>query len=219
MTALVEHAIPMLSIKSTYDLNELISWYKTIGSPVCSVEPKIDGCAVELTFVDGVLAQASTRGDGIIGGDVTDKLNPVVRALKSPVDLIVRGEVFITREDFAKLPPGKYKDPRCAAGAMLGQEAVLENNFLKVLCYDSPTVEVGSHSKVMDELNLIGVPVLHSAPVSGEKIFHIMLMANRTMLPFNCDGMVIKVDSLAQRRSLGSATRYPRWAMAYKFGP
>jgi len=215
---------------------------KTTAPIPYMVEPKMDGVAVELIYRDGLLAQAATRGDGFVGEDITANVR-TIRALplrlSVPVDgavpatLEVRGEIFIHREAFrqfnreriaAELPP--FANPRNAAAGSLRQldSQVTAQRPLNIFCYGIGVMQgdvPASQSELLARLKMFGLPVnpLVQSCRTIEEVLAVYreLEARRETLPYDIDGMVIKVDARALQDQLGTTSRSPRWAIAYKF--
>jgi DNA ligase (NAD+) len=233
---------PMLSLDNTYDTEELRAFYDRLRAGlgdrehVCLVvEPKIDGLGIELTYKDGLFVLGSTRGDGRTGEDVTINLKTVhgvALKLRKPVDLTARGEVFMTREAFSminerRLAEGQelFKNARnTAAGTLKLQDSQeVARRPMQVTLYEvvRPDGAQGSHIDTLDELQKLGLPVSDHNTVAQDWDELIAAVADwehkRHDLPFEVDGLVIKVDDFAQREALGFTSKYPRWAIAYKF--
>jgi DNA ligase (NAD+) len=215
---------------------------KTTAPIPYMVEPKMDGVAVELIYRDGLLAQAATRGDGFVGEDITANVR-TIRALPLrlsvpadgavPATLEVRGEIFIHREAFrqfnreriaAELPP--FANPRNAAAGSLRQldSQVTAQRPLNIFCYGIGVMQgdvPASQSELLARLKMFGLPVnpLVQSCRTIEEILAVYreLEARRETLPYDIDGMVIKVDARALQDQLGTTSRSPRWAIAYKF--
>lgn len=222
--------------------NRIRRLLKTEAPLTYVVEPKMDGVAVELIYRDGVLTQAATRGDGFTGEDITANVR-TIRALplrlgsagEGPVPSLieVRGEIFILREAFqqlnrdrtaAQLPP--FANPRNAAAGSLRQldSKVTARRPLHIFCYGVGSLEglqPASQSDLLALLQSLGLPVnplVQTCPTMAAVLdVHRSLEARRESLPYEIDGMVIKVDDRAFQERLGTTSRSPRWAIAYKF--
>jgi DNA ligase (NAD+) len=207
-----------------------------------TAEPKMDGVAVELVYEDGNLLTASTRGDGISGEVITENVRTigavpiVMRADPSaalPSRLEVRGEVFIAIEAFKNwnseridqdLPP--YANPRNAAAGSLRQldSKITASRPLEIFCYGVGVIEeyaFESHWELLQALKHWGFrinPLIRSQVSINDVLkYYRELSEQRHQLPYDIDGMVVKVDSLSLQQQLGATTRSPRWAIAYKF--
>jgi DNA ligase (NAD+) len=245
----VTHREPMLSIDNTYSPDDLREFdnriRKLVGrQPVrYVVEPKIDGVAISLTYRDGVLELGATRGDGERGDDVTHNLKTVggvplrLRTDKPPALFEVRGEVYMSKADFARINERNrergekvYANPRnLAAGSvrMLDPREVASRR-LRLLAYATAGVEgLRSHTESLEMLKEFGFPTpeVKAFGTIDEVIAHCQewekedenTVARRFSLPYDIDGLVIKLDNLEQRKKLGSTARHVRWATAFKF--
>jgi DNA ligase (NAD+) len=207
-----------------------------------TAEPKMDGVAVELIYADGKLVAASTRGDGVTGELVTDNVKtiqtvPLVMQTDGlpvvPARLEVRGEVFIGLDAFRRLnqerleqqlPP--FANPRNAAAGSLRQldSSVTATRPLEIFCYGIGVIEnleFESHGKLLESLKKWGFrinPLVSPAiPIKAVLDYYHELSQKRHALPYDIDGVVVKVDSLLLQQQLGTTSRSPRWAIAYKF--
>jgi DNA ligase (NAD+) len=244
----VVHVEPMLSLDNVFGVEELAQWsqrvVKGLGADpeaiVFSVEPKIDGLALSITYVDGRLVQAATRGDGRVGEDVTEN----VRTIKSVPQTLkgvrgrmeVRGEVFLAREDFLAMNRQQverglreFANPRNAAAGSLRQKdaAATAKRPLSFLGYQlvdlDATLDFSTYHEAIEQLGAWGfftpaeakIERGVSAMIERSDWFEV----HRHDLPFDIDGAVIKVDDLAERGRLGFTSRAPRWAIARKFPP
>lgn len=205
-----------------------------------NAELKFDGLAVNLRYEDGVLVQAATRGDGEVGEDVTPNVR-TVRAIplrlqgRAPRVLEVRGEVFMRRADFDALNERQraagekvFVNPRNAAAGFLRQldSRVTAQRPLSFYAYGLGEVSEAlaeTHHGVLDALAGFGLPVAKERAVAlgpeALAAFHARIAAQRDELPFDIDGVVYKVDSLALQDELGFVSREPRWAVAHKYPP
>jgi DNA ligase (NAD+) len=237
----VRRAVPMLSLDNTYDLDELRAFHERVhrglGGEAARyvVEPKIDGIGIEVRWSDGRFDLAATRGDGVVGEDVTSNVRTIREIpleLREPVTVMVRGEIYMRRADFQRindeaLLAGKptFKNPRNFTGGTLKNldPRLVATRPLRAYFYE---VVDGDrfhelHSASLDWLRRLGLPVSRDISVCeswDELAEHVARwMQRRDELPYDADGLVIKVDSFAQRRELGSTAKFPRWAIAYKF--
>lgn len=241
----VEHLVPMLSIDNTYSQEELRAFDARVrkglrlgDEPSYVVELKIDGVAMSLRYEDGVLTQAATRGDGVRGDDVTSNVK-TIRAVplrlrgKPPQLLEVRGEVFMRRQELERLNRLREKEgepplanPRnTTAGTLkLLDPREVAKRRLEIYCYEiAPIegVEVVSHRETLKQLRAYGFPV-NAEHQYCENIDEVIAYCaqwetKRRKLDYEIDGMVVKVDSAAQRQRLGATSKAPRWVIAYKF--
>ena len=235
----VEHSQMMLSLENAMDESEFREWHERLGLMAeLTCEPKIDGTAVELVYKNGVLVSGSTRGDGKTGEDIT--LN--IKTIKSvplrlmgdriPEYLEVRGEVFFPKEPFNKfnrqrIEAGQepFANPRNAAAGSLRQldSQVTALRPLDILIHGFGLIKgvtLNTHSEAMEYFTKLGLkavkPALVTSLAGAEKYFRAMAL-KRDDLPFEIDGIVVKVDDLRVRDQLGLRARSPRWAIAYKF--
>jgi DNA ligase (NAD+) len=241
----VRHAVPMLSLANARKVEDLREWdarvRRLLGedeSPRYVTERKIDGLAVSLRYEDGRFARGATRGNGAVGEDVTANLS-TVRSIPDRLDdapprvIEPRGEVYMTLEDFEKLnrrqeqegkPP--FANPRNAAAGAIRQldSRITASRPLKIYLYGIGEGGEGfeSHSAMLDTLRGYGLRANpHKLHDSIESVVDECLEAagERGSLPYQIDGVVVKVDSREQQLALGSVARAPRWAIAYKFEP
>ena len=239
----VVHRVRMESLQDAFSEEELLDFDRRVKENVPQaafvVEPKIDGLSVSLEYENGVFVRGSTRGDGDVGEDVTANLRTVKSIplkLKKEIPFIeVRGEVYMSRAVFAELCEeleqngGKpFKNPRNAAAGSLRQKnpAVTAQRKLDIFVFNIQQIEgvtLDSHKQSLDFLQELGfsvVPMYNRVESIEQAIDHIrMIGEKRPILPFDIDGAVIKVDEFAQRASLGSTAKFPRWAVAFKYPP
>ncbi|RJS25741.1 DNA ligase (NAD(+)) LigA [Corallococcus sp. H22C18031201] len=208
-------------------------------------EPKLDGLAISLRYENGRFVQGATRGDGTTGEDVTSNLRtirslpmelfPLDAGVKVPKRLEVRGEVFIRKEDFRKLNEKReeageplFANPRNAAAGSLRQldPKVTASRPLTVYLYECVPSEdlpaFKSHVEKLEHLRKLGLPIntyVRVEGVDGIRKAYDDSLKGRHALPFEVDGMVVKVDEEDLRRRLGQVSKSPRWAVAYKFPP
>ncbi|HWG44949.1 MAG TPA: NAD-dependent DNA ligase LigA [Gemmataceae bacterium] len=241
----VTHRVPMLSIGKAFSADELRAFdgrvRKALGKEPIKyvVELKIDGVAMSLTYTDGLLTLGATRGSGKAGDDITENLKTVrgvplrLHTDKPPVHFEARGEVYMSKADFARLNEevaargeDRYANPRNLASGSLKQldSRLVAKRKLRLFSYSVGSVEgitIKSHLDALDLLRQYGFPVNTEA-----KAFDTMEEAiayceswseKRFDLPYETDGMVIKVNDFDQQRRLGATNKEPRWAVAYKF--
>lgn len=238
----VVRPVAMLSLDNTYDEDDLRAFYDRVikgldgDAPTFSVEPKIDGFGIELTYVDGVLTLAATRGDGRIGEDVTanaKQVRGVALRLREPVPrLVVRGEIYMTKQEFAAINEARaaagdelFKNPRnTAAGSIKQQDpAEVRKRPMRTLLYEVVDGEryAPGHLASLALIDRLGLPVSkHNARAeSWDELIACIhgWRDRRDELPYELDGLVIKVDDFAQRTALGTTAKFPRWAIAFKF--
>lgn len=244
----VKHASQMYSLEDVFSFDELKDWVRRVEaslpdatSNVWLAEVKIDGLAVSLTYRDGVLVRAATRGDGVTGEDVTHNIRTIASIPQRlsgsgyPAFLEVRGEVFIASDDFVKLnesmvASGKnpFANPRNAAAGSLRQKdaTVTATRPLSMFVHgvgNLGNLGVETQSEAYQLLSSWGLPVspyTRTFSSFDDVIAYIEEMGERRHdLLHEIDGIVVKVDSYAAQRSLGHTSRVPRWAVAYKYPP
>jgi len=241
----VRHRVPMLSIDNTYSPDEVREWDRTtrklLGgeAPCYVVELKIDGVAMSLTYENGLLTVGATRGDGERGDDVTHNLRtmpdvPLRLDTDRPPKLFeARGEVYMTRAELirinrARTQAGEKPYENCrnlTAGTLkLLDPKQSSERKLRMFTYELGAVEgvqVSSHMEALDTLKRFGFPVnphTHRCLSVDEVIAYAETWnTKRHDLPYDTDGLVIKIDSYAHREKLGYTSKFPRWARAYKF--
>lgn len=242
----VQHTVPMLSLQNAFDAAEISEFDKRVrkllekDSIEYVAEPKIDGLAVQLVYKDGLFVQGATRGDGQTGEDVTVNLRtikplPLRLRGRPPVELVVSGEAYMSKKDFAALNKKReeegeplFANPRNAAAGSLRQldSSITRSRNLKIFLYAIGRAEgtqFGSQSESLEALRGWGLPVNKEIEVFDgiDKAlgFHDRLEADRRKLDYEIDGIVLKVNSLSDQETLGQISRSPRWAIAYKFAP
>ncbi|EEF84399.1 NAD-dependent DNA ligase LigA [Borreliella spielmanii] len=233
----VEHSIPILSLDKVYDLNLLKSWIDKIdfnNSFNISVEPKIDGCSIVLYYKDGILEKALTRGNGKFGNDVTKNIRTIRHIpffLDEKVDLVLRGEVYITKENFFKINKfleKPYTNSRNLASGILRRVDSKEvANFpLNVFIYDflNAGLEFKTNNLATEKLKKLGFQVnplirFFDQKSSIKEVLNYIadITKKRNSFEYEIDGVVLKVSDFALRERLGYTLHHPKWAMAYKF--
>ena len=238
----VNHSVKMESLLDAFSFEELEAFDNRVtaevGSVLYSVEPKIDGLSVALEYENGMFVRGATRGDGVTGENVTANLmtvKSIPKKIDFPGKLIVRGEVYMSHDSFVRLVERQEnlgektaKNPRNAAAGSLRQKnhKVTAERDLDIFVFNIQFIEgkeIKGHVESLDFLKELGFSVLPSykkcASIS-EAIAEIQKIGeSRGELPFDIDGAVIKVDELALRDNIGSTSKYPKWAIAYKYPP
>jgi len=240
----VNHSKPMLSLDNTYSQQEIIDWEKRIKKILGTkkyefvVEPKIDGVSCSIKYVNGLLVLGATRGDGITGEDIT----PNVKTIKSiplsidikPVPEIfeIRGEVYISKENFIKLNKqlqGEqiFVNPRNAASGSLRQKnpSITASRHLDFFIHSIGVIKGGqkieTHYEFLNLCKKYRLRVIENYKLCKtlqEVIdYCLVLQQKRDFLPYEIDGIVIKINSIQQQELLGTTLKSPRWAIAYKF--
>ncbi len=239
----VPHAVQMASLQDVFSLSEVEKFCSRIKSEFPDAqfvaEPKIDGLSVSLEYQNGIFVRGSTRGDGFVGEDVTLNLKTIFSIplkLKEPIPFLeVRGEVYMPVSVFEKLVKKQqengeqpFKNPRNAAAGSLRQKdsKIAAKRKLDIFCFNVQQCEgkeFSSHFETLEYLKYQGfktIPGYVKTDSSDDILKKIEDTGkNRFSLSYDIDGVVIKVDSLSQRELLGSTTKTPKWAVAYKFPP
>lgn len=239
----VEHTVQMASLQDAFSIDELRAFDKrvreTVSDAVYVVEPKIDGLSVSVEYENGVFFRGSTRGDGIIGENVSANLctvGSIPLKIKENLPAIeVRGEVYMPRDVFIKLVEQQenndekpFKNPRNAAAGSLRQKnpKITATRKLDIFVFNIQRVEgkeLTSHKQSLDYLKELGfktVPFYTLCKNIDEAIAEINRIGEiRGTLPFDIDGAVIKVDDFSHREALGSTSKFPKWAVAFKYPP
>jgi DNA ligase (NAD+) len=242
--AQIQHRVPMLSLDNTYSEDEVANFYKRITRllpdekiPVV-IEPKVDGVAVSVMYENGRLKYAATRGDGLVGDDITQNIKTirsVPQQLRGAAPKIfeVRGEAYLDKDGFKKLNKEReaaglplFANPRNAAAGSLKHldPKVAAQRPLGMVFYGTGAtegVDVDLHSKIFPLFKKLGLPTHENwwLADSVEKVLDAIRKLDRIRhdFPYETDGAVIKVDALAQRERLGFTAKSPRWAIAYKY--
>ncbi|MBE3704701.1 NAD-dependent DNA ligase LigA [Vibrio parahaemolyticus] len=243
----VTHEVPMLSLDNAFDDSELDSFHKraqdriggeSIKQYCC--EPKLDGLAVSLLYENGILVQAATRGDGTTGENITENVRTInaiplkLRGDDWPARLEVRGEVFMPKAGFEKLnelarQKGEkvFVNPRNAAAGSLRQldSRITASRPLSFYAYSVGVVQgadlAASHYERFLQIKSWGLPMCPETKrvdsLADVKTYYQHILQRRDALPYEIDGVVIKIDDIAVQERLGFVARAPRWAIAYKF--
>ena len=239
----VHHAVPLESLNDVFSFEELDSFIIRTnealgGTPEYVTEPKIDGLSVAVEYLGGKMFRGATRGDGLMGEDVTENLR-TVRSLpkeikNAPPRLIVRGEVYMSRDTFYELNAEReisgeklFANPRNAAAGSLRQldSKIAASRRLDIIVFNVQLAEdrgFATHTETLDALIEMGFPVVpYKLCGTAEDCRSQVewLGENREALPYDIDGAVIKINRLTDRISLGSTAKAPRWAAAYKYPP
>lgn len=239
----VEHAVHMESLQDAFSLDELRAFDKRVRetepNATYVVEPKIDGLSVSLEYENGIFKRGSTRGDGTIGENVSANLctvGSIPLHLKRELDEIeVRGEVYMPREVFLKLVEQQenneekpFKNPRNAAAGSLRQKdpKITAKRHLDIFVFNIQRISgkvLTGHKQSLDYIKELGfktIPFYTPCDNIEDAIKEVERIGEiRGTLPFDIDGAVIKVDSFEQREVLGSTSKFPKWAIAFKYPP
>lgn len=239
----VTHQVPLESLADVFSFDELSAFGERMDASISEkyeycVEPKIDGLSMSLEYENGVFVRGATRGNGLVGEDVTENLRTVrslpLRIKNAPERLIVRGEVYMSRAVFEALNAEReikgeplLANPRNAAAGSIRQldSKIAASRKLDIVCFNMQYSSTGgykTHSETLDALKDMGFPVVpyrvyDSIGGCFERIDEIG--ASRESFSYDIDGAVIKINSLMQREMLGSTSKFPRWAVAYKYPP
>ncbi len=239
----VVHTVPMESLADVFSRDELSAFdtrvRSAVAAPCYTVEPKIDGLSVSLEYHDGIFQRGSTRGDGTVGEDVTQNLKTIRSIplrLAEPIPYLeVRGEVFMPKKAFEALNAEReiagealFANPRNAAAGSLRQldPAIAASRKLDIYIFNIQRAEglsFQTHSESLQHLRRLGFKVIETKPAVTDidNVWELIsaIGENRDKLSCDIDGAVIKLDALSDRTLLGSTSKYPRWAAAYKFPP
>ena len=238
----VTHPVPLMSLQDVFSMEELDDFLtrtrEAVPDAAFSVEPKIDGLSVALEYVNGQFVRGATRGDGVVGEDVTENLK-TIRSIPMALDnapprLIVRGEVFMPKKTFHALNEAleengekTFANPRNAAAGSLRQKdpKVTAKRKLDILVFNVQLAEgrtFGSHVETLEYLKSLHFKVIPYKMLSDPGHIHAevtRINEEREKLSCDIDGAVIKLDDLPAREALGATAKFPRWAVAYKYPP
>lgn len=235
----VTHKVPMMSLGNVFNEEEIRDFDEKVSKVfpnheyVC--ELKIDGLAFNLEYKDGVFVKAATRGNGVVGEDITHNvktIKSIPHVLKEKVDLDIRGEIYMSKKSFNKLNERQkekgeniFQNPRNAAAGSIRQldSSVAASRGLDVFLYHYPETPFKTHYETlmyMKKLGFVVNPNIRLCKNIDEVISFIHEWTEkRDTLPYEIDGIVIKVNDIEQQRELGFTAKVPKWATAYKFPP
>ena len=225
------HATPLLSLANAFSTTDIDRFLERITKDTnqttftMSVEPKIDGCAVSIIYTNGQLDVGATRGNGTVGEVITHNINTILALPKTipyTQPLEVRGEVYIKRSNFKKIK-GDFANPRNAASGALRQldPEVTKQRHLDIFIYGSSTSPHQSHTETIAWLQSLGFPVIDAVEVPGtatainDRIADILNQKDN--YDFVIDGAVVKLNNMALQDTMGTTSKAPKWAVAYKF--
>lgn len=244
--ATVTHEVPLLSLNNAYDLGELRSFddrlRRTLGEqPEYVVELKIDGLAVSLIYENGRLLRGATRGDGVTGEDVTHNIKtipsiPLRLRTSEPLDIEIRGEIYMGKQDFARVNKERsrqdaslFANPRNAAAGSLRQldPNIAAKRRLNMFAYGIGYIrgrkDPDTHWEALQLIRNLGFRVNENSVVCENMDTVIQYcekwQQERELLPYDIDGIVIKVNAISKQNQLGFTSKGPRWAIAFKFPP
>ena len=243
----VEHEVPLQSLQDVFDFDEIEAFDERvkkqaeengIENPQYVVETKIDGLSAALGYVDGKFVRGATRGNGLVGEDVTENLKTIKtipQELSEKINITVRGEVFISKKDFEEMNQEReeneeetFANARNAAAGSLRQldSNITKNRPLDIYIFNVQKIEgkeFNSHYEELEYLRKLGFnvnPVLIPCKDTEEVIKAIQKIGeDRENLTFGIDGAVVKVDDLNLRKIMGTTSKVPKWAIAYKYPP
>lgn len=233
----ITHGTPMFSLADVFNEEEVESFVnrveKEVDSPEFVCELKMDGLGVNLTYKNGLLVSAATRGDGVVGEDITNNFKTIKYVpirLNEPIDLEVRGEIYMTKKSFEKANEKRkengeelFQNPRNAAAGSARQldSKIAAERKLDTYLYHVPNTNLDTQYETLEQLKKLGLPTnpyakkVHNFKEIKEFIEE--WTEKRPSLPYEIDGIVIKLNSIAGQRKMGNTAKYPRWAVAYKF--
>lgn len=233
----VTHPTPMFSLADVFNEDEVRDFdakvRKEVSNPEYVCELKMDGLAVSLIYKDGKFVSAATRGNGVIGEDITHNVRTIKKlplTLHKKVDLEVRGEIYMNKKVFNELNEKRkqenlnlFQNPRNAAAGSIRQldSSITKERQLDIVLYHLPNTTLKKHSETIELLKECGLPTNPNNKIC-KNIDEIMdyihyWTEHRPELPYEIDGIVIKVNDLAMQKTLGYTVKYPKWAVAYKF--
>lgn len=236
----IKHEVPMMSLSNVFNEDEIIAFdervKKEYPNPSYVVELKIDGLSVSLLYKKGILVRAATRGDGITGEDITHNVKTIKSIplrLKEPLDIEIRGEIYMSKDSFNKTNEDRKKEglelfanPRNAAAGSIRQldSSVAAKRKLDAFLYHLPEAEkfgIYTHADALNFMKKLGFivnPNIELVNNINELLVYVdKWTQNRASLPYEIDGIVIKLNDLNGQKKLGFTARYPKWATAYKF--
>lgn len=239
----VQHTVPLESLQDAFSEEEMREFDRRVRAvvqdPVYIVEPKFDGLSVAILYENGRYVRGATRGDGEVGEDVTENIR-TIRTLPqqihpAPAVLEVRGEVYMSHQTFEHLCAEQelnqekpFKNPRNAAAGSLRQKdpRIAAKRMLDVFLFNVQLIEgvtLSSHDESLEYLKSLGLPVtpFYRTCTTIEQVLAAVreIGEMRGTLEYSIDGAVVKVNSFAQRQALGSTSKFPKWAQAYKYPP
>lgn len=236
----VTHNIPMMSLADVFNEDEIIAFDRRIKdeniNPEYVCELKIDGLSVSLKYEKGNLVSGATRGDGVIGEDITNNVKTIKQVplkLSEPIDIEVRGEIYMSRETLKKLNEEREKNGepllkncRNAAAGSIRQldSSIAAKRNLEIWIYHLPNPEaygIKTHHEALKFMKDLGFRTNPNNKLVGsiDEVLEYIETKNeeRPNLPYDIDGVVIKLDNLKDHEKMGNTIRYPKWAVAYKF--
>ena len=236
----VTHEIPMLSLSNVFNESDIVSFgervKKEINNPKYVCELKIDGLSVSLTYKDGKLVRGATRGDGVVGEDITHNVRTIKNVpltLNEKIDIEVRGEIYMSKDSFNSINEERTREgkellanPRNAAAGSIRQldSKIAASRNLETFIYHLPNATqygIHTHKESLEFMKNLGFnvnPNIKLVNNIGELLEYISYWTeNRDSLPYEIDGIVIKLNDIDEQQKLGYTAKYPKWATAYKF--
>lgn len=236
----IVHEVPMLSLSNVFNEEEIRKFderiKKEVSNPKYVCELKIDGLSISLLYKNGELIRGATRGDGVVGEDITNNVKTIKSiplSLKSKIDIEIRGEIYMSKKTFQKLNAERRKkgedefaNPRNAAAGSVRQldSKIAAKRNLDCFLYHLPNATnygVSTHYEALEYIKSLGFivnPNIKRVDTIQELLEYVSYWTeNRDNLPYEIDGIVIKLDNLASQKKLGFTSKYPKWATAYKF--
>ena len=236
----VTHEIPMLSLSNVFNESDIITFdervKKEISNPKYVCELKIDGLSVSLTYKDGKLVRGATRGDGVVGEDITHNVKTIKNVpltLNQKIDIEVRGEIYMSKSSFNSINEERAREgkellanPRNAAAGSIRQldSKIAASRNLETFIYHLPNATdygIHTHKESLEFMKSLGfnvnpnIKLVNNIDELLEYIYY--WTENRDDLPYEIDGIVIKVNDIDEQKKLGYTAKYPKWATAYKF--
>ena len=233
----ITHGTPMFSLADVFNEDEVEAFVnrveKEVENPEFVCELKMDGLGVNLTYKNGLLVSAATRGDGVVGEDITNNVKTIKYVpirLTEPIDLEVRGEIYMTKKSFEeankkRIANGEepFQNPRNAAAGSARQldSKIAKERKLDMVLYHVPNTTEDTHYETLQLLAKLGLPINNNSKKVHNfeeiKKFIEEWTIKRPDLPYEIDGIVIKLNDIKGQRLMGNTAKYPRWAVAYKF--
>lgn len=242
----VKHIVPMQSLHDSFSKDEIIAFDNKLKTAYDSVEyvvePKIDGLSVSIEYKDGIMVRGSTRGDGLVGEDITENIRTIkslpLKLNENVPFLEVRGEVYMSYESFLKVIEEQelngektFKNPRNAAAGSLRQKNsnITKKRQLDIIVFNIQQIEnkpmepLKTHKDALDYLKKLGfkVPPIYSVCKDSNEIIKVIdeISLKRGDFDFGIDGAVVKVNSFDLRHKIGTTSKFPKWAEAFKYPP
>ena len=233
----VNHKVPMFSIADVFNESEIVAFderiRKEFPNPSYVCELKIDGMAVSLQYENGYFKSAATRGNGVVGEDITHNVKTIKSVplrLTEPITIEVRGEIYMPKKSFIKINEERaknnenlFQNPRNAAAGSIRQldSSIAKQRNLDTFIYHVPTTDKRTHYEALMDLKKWGFvvnPNIKKVNTIEEILDYINYWTlHREELPYEIDGIVIKVNDIHMQRELGNTAKYPKWVIAYKF--